>query len=106
MAVLSLDERLNQIEAKISEKSFRKNKGLGNEVGYYIFDYDPKEEINVRNHIQYLKGRINSGKMDFKILEFDLFHLNIKRSHPQLLPKGFLCRTFESISEETNLLAL
>ena len=33
MAKLSLDDRLNQIEDKISEKSFRENKGLGNEVG-------------------------------------------------------------------------
>lgn len=34
MARLSLEERLNRIEDKISEKSFRENKGLGNEVGY------------------------------------------------------------------------
>ena len=78
MAVLSLDERLNQIEAKISEKSFRENKGLGNEVGYYIFDYNPREEINVRNHIQYLKDRINNGNKDFNIMEFYLFHLMIE----------------------------
>lgn len=57
MAKLSLDDRLNQIEDKISEKSFRENKGLGNEVGYYIFDYDPREELYVRNHIAYLKDR-------------------------------------------------
>lgn len=78
MAVLGLDERLNQIEAKISEKSFRENKGLGNEVGYYIFDYNPREEINVRNHIQYLKDRINNGNKEFKIIEFDLFRLMIE----------------------------
>ena len=29
MARLSLEERLNRIEDKISEKSFRENKGLG-----------------------------------------------------------------------------
>ena len=65
MARLSLDERLNRIEDKISEKSFRENKGLGNEVGYYIFDYDPREELYVRNHIAYLKDRINNGNKDF-----------------------------------------
>lgn len=43
MAKLSLDDRLNQIEDKISDKSFRENKGLGNEVGYYIFDYDQEK---------------------------------------------------------------
>ena len=61
MAHLSLEERLNQIEDKISEKSFRENKGLGNEVGYYVFDYDPRAELEVRSHIAYLKDRINNG---------------------------------------------
>ena len=75
---LSLDERLNQIEDRISEKSFRENKGLGNEVGYYVFDYQPKDELFVRNHIQYLKDRINNSGRGFRIMEFDLFHLMIE----------------------------
>ncbi len=75
---LSLDERLNQIEDRISEKSFRENKGLGNEVGYYVFDYQPKDELFVRNHIQYLKERINNSGRGFRIIEFDLFHLMIE----------------------------
>jgi hypothetical protein len=78
MAVLSLDERLNRIEQVIRSQSFRENKGLGNEVGYYVFDYNPREEINVRNYIEYLKDRINGGNKDFKIVEFDLFHLMIE----------------------------
>ncbi|MDE6980065.1 MAG: DUF1788 domain-containing protein [Lachnospiraceae bacterium] len=91
MAVLSLDERLNQIEEKISEKSFRENKGLGNEVGYYIFDYDPREEINVRNQIDYLKDRINNGNKGFKIIEIDLFHIMIEI----LKEEGYLEAFFE-----------
>ncbi len=75
MQELSLDERLNQIEDKISEKSFRENKGLGNEVGYYVFDYNPKDEIYVRSHIKYLKDKINGSNKGFKIIEFDLFHV-------------------------------
>ena len=78
MARLSLEERLNRIESKISEKSFCENKGLGNEVGYYVFDYDPRAELEVRNHITYLKDRINNGNKDFKIIEFDLFHTMIQ----------------------------
>lgn len=78
MAKLSLDERLNQIEKKISDQSFRSNKGLGNEVGYYVFDYDPREELHVRNHIQYLKNRINESSLGFLIIEIDLFHLMIQ----------------------------
>ena len=78
MVKLSLDERLNQIEKKISDQSFRRNKGLGNEIGYYIFDYDPREELHVRNHIQYLKNRINESDFDFQIIELDLFHLMVE----------------------------
>lgn len=73
-----LDERLNLIERKISEQSFRENKGLGNEVGYYIFDYDPRDELFVRSHIQYLKDKINNSNKGFQIVEFDLFHLMIQ----------------------------
>lgn len=72
---LTLDDRLNLIEKKISDKGFRRNEGLGNEVGYYVFDYDARQELLVRNHIQYLKDKINNGNKGFKILEFDLFHL-------------------------------
>lgn len=86
-----IDERLNLIEDKISEKSFRENKGLGNEVGYYIFDYNPKEELFVRNHIQYLKDKINNSNKGFKIIEFDLFHLMIE----VLQEEGYLEAFFE-----------
>lgn len=75
---LTLDERLNLIEDKISEKSFRENKGLGNEVGYYIFDYAAKDELFVRSHIAYLKEKINNSNRGFTIKEFDLFHLMIE----------------------------
>lgn len=75
---LTLDERLNLIEDKISEKSFRENKGLGNEVGYYIFDYAAKDELFVRSHIAYLKEKINNSNRGFVIKEFDLFHLMIE----------------------------
>lgn len=71
MARMNLEERLNKIEEKICEKSFRENKGLGNEVGYYIFDYAPEAEPEVQSHIAYLKDRINNGNKGFKIIEFD-----------------------------------
>lgn len=78
MARMNLEERLNKIEEKICEKSFRENKGLGNEVGYYIFDYAPGAELEVQSHIAYLKDRINSGNKGFRILEFNLFHTMIQ----------------------------
>lgn len=99
MARLSLEERLNRIEDKISEKSFRENKGLGNEVGYYVFDYDPRFELEVRNHIAYLKDRINNGNKDFKIIEFDLFHTMI-----QVLEEEGYLEAFFDLEKENGFL--
>ena len=42
MAIIK--ERLDKILPTIKKKSFRENKGLGNEIGYYIFDYEPQHD--------------------------------------------------------------
>lgn len=43
-----LQQRLNQVEEIIKKPAFRENKGLSNEVGYYIFDYPADQELIVR----------------------------------------------------------
>ena len=89
---LNIEERLNQIEIKIKEPSFLQNKGLGNEVGYFIFDYDPKYEQRVRKEIEYLKNKINNNpNLGFKILEFDLYEIILDI----LKNKGYLEKTFK-----------
>ena len=40
----NLNDRLDIAEKKIKEPKFRENRGLGNEVGYYIFDYPAEDE--------------------------------------------------------------
>lgn len=101
MARMSLEERLNKIEEKICEKSFRENKGLGNEVGYYIFDYAPGAEPEVQSHIAYLKERINNGNKGFKILEFDLFHTMI-----QVLEEEGYLEAFFDLERENGFLEM
>jgi hypothetical protein len=86
-----LEERLGKIEDKLYDKAFRENKGLGNEVGYYIFDYSPKDELHVRFHIEYLKNKINKASLDFSIVEFDLYEIIISI----LKKRGFLEKCFE-----------
>ncbi len=88
----SIDERLNRIESIIKKDSFRMNKGLGNEVGYYIFDYDPQYELKVRKHVEYLKNKINNNSnLLFKIIEFDLYNIIIQI----LEDKGYLEKSFD-----------
>lgn len=46
---LTLDERLNQILPRISSRDLLESKGLGNEIGFWIFDYPPEREMDVRS---------------------------------------------------------
>jgi hypothetical protein len=84
-------ERLDEILPIITDKRFRENKGLGNEIGYYIFDYDPEDEIIVREHIRFLKQKINNEGMDFFIRELDLYEIMIEI----LEKKGYLRKVFD-----------
>ena len=90
---MTLDQRLDKAEEMIKKPSFRENKGLGNEVGYYIFDYPAEKELYVRERIEYMKKKNNSSMDDYKIVEFDLYDITIDI----LKKKGFLekCYDFE-----------
>lgn len=72
-----LETRLNKLEDIIKKPNFRQNKGLGNEVGYYIFDYPAEQELFVRERIQYLLSKYESNHNDFKIVVFDLYDIII-----------------------------
>lgn len=48
---LSLEERLNQILPRITSRDFLDSKGLGNEIGFWIFDYPPEREMEVRGFV-------------------------------------------------------
>ncbi|WP_129407974.1 DUF1788 domain-containing protein [Marinitoga lauensis] len=71
---MKIEERLNKITKIIEDKDFSKNKGLGNEISFYIFDYDPKYEILVRYHLDKIIKNIKSKK----IKEFNLYDMLIE----------------------------
>ena len=59
----SLEQRLDKVEGIIKKPSFRQNKGLGNEVGYYIFDYPAEQELAIREYVEYIHLRNCSSKL-------------------------------------------
>ena len=87
---MDIDEKLSKIEPKIKKPSFLENKGLSNEVGYYIFDYDPKYELKVRDEVLRIKNKINNSSYAFSIVEFDLYEIIIDI----LNNKGYLEEVF------------
>ena len=88
---MTLDERLDRAEAIIKKPSFRENKGLGNEVGYYIFDYPAEQELLVRERIAYMKRKNEQSTDEYRIVEFDLYNIIIDI----LQQKGYLKKCFE-----------
>lgn len=74
----SLNERLDLIKPKILSSDFRKGRGLGNEINFWIFDYDPEDEMAVRSHIEYLKTSINAERDDIRIVVYDLFDIMVE----------------------------
>lgn len=47
----TLEERLNQILPRITSEDFLQNRGLGNEIGFWIFEYPPEQEMAVRSFL-------------------------------------------------------
>jgi len=87
----SLEQRLDAAERMIRMPSFRQNKGLGNEVGYYVFDYPAEKELIVRERIDYMKSK-NSPAIDgFELVVFDLYDIVID----MLEQEGFMEQCFQ-----------
>jgi len=83
-------ERLDEIIPKITEDNFRKNKGLGNEIGFYIFDYNPEYEMLVRDRIKFVKEKVKATH-GLNIVEFDLYEIILEL----LDSKGYLEKNFK-----------
>ncbi|SFG31110.1 DUF1788 domain-containing protein [Oribacterium sp. WCC10] len=70
-------ERLDKMEEAIKKPSFRENSGRANEVNYWVFDYPPQFELEVRERIKYMKNRNSKGGEDFELVVFDLYDIII-----------------------------
>jgi hypothetical protein len=71
--VNTLDERLNRILPVLTSEYFRNNKGLGNEVPFYAFDYSPEEEPRVREHIAFVVEQLRKGNLAIQVAHINLF---------------------------------
>lgn len=87
----TLEDRLDKAEAVIHKPSFRQNKGLGNEVGYYIFDYPPEQELMVRERVEYIRKKNEQSDDEYRIVVFDLYEIVIEI----LKKKGYLEKCYE-----------
>lgn len=74
---MDLAARLDAMEAAIKKPSFRQSSGKANEVNYWIFDYPPEKELEVRERIEYMKNKNQKGTDEYQLLVFDLYDIII-----------------------------
>lgn len=72
-----LNGRLDKMEDAIRKPSFRQSSGRANEVNYWIFDYPPDKELEVRERIKYMQNRNARGGEEFELKVFDLYDIII-----------------------------
>ena len=74
---MEFQERLDKIWDRISDQDFLANRGVANEIRYYVFDYEPCDELIMRQKIVDLKKRNSLQADGFEIVEFDLYKMVI-----------------------------
>ncbi|MDM8516194.1 DUF1788 domain-containing protein [Desulfobacterales bacterium HSG16] len=75
--MISFKNRLNKILDRLTSDELLANKGLGNEIGFYIFDYPPEFELEMREHIRFIVRQLPKKKSDIRFAHVNLFELVI-----------------------------
>ena len=91
----TINDRLDQMEQRLQDENFRRSRGLSGEVSYYVFDYDPKEELIVRDRIQRLKGTDTMVKFGYQLAIFDLYDVML-----ELLQEQDVLEDLKDLEEE------
>ena len=84
--MMTIEERFELAQRRFEDPNFLLNKGLGNEVGIHVFEYDPKDELKVRSFIQQVKNWENHKP--YRIVHFDLYEVFLE-----------LCREYDIIED-------
>ncbi|MEI6068037.1 MAG: DUF1788 domain-containing protein [Methylococcaceae bacterium] len=76
---LTFEERLNQILPKITSDDFLNSKGLGNEIGFWIFDYPPDREMYMRDFLaRTVLASLNKAQPPIRVGVINLFDFVIQ----------------------------
>lgn len=83
----TINARLDEMTKRLNSKELFESNGLGNEINFHVFDYDPEDEYIIREYLEnYLLTR---KKLNIKV--FDIYNIIIDI----LKEKGFLEKVFD-----------
>lgn len=91
MAVLTIQQRLNTLPNALKDPRFLDNRGIGNEIGFYIFDYDPEHEPVVQQYLPTLTSKLAGPPQPLQVNEISLYHTILEI----LDQRGFLQKAFD-----------
>lgn len=69
----NLEEDFARLRAKLSDPMFLANKGIGNEVGFFVFPYDAAREDEVRARTAELVSLSDEGRLPCRVVRRDLW---------------------------------
>ena len=84
----ALQSRLDLILERIENPRFLNNDGLGNEIGFWIFDYPAKQELVVRDYLTHLIDKLEKHGHTF--VTINIYEILVE----MLASRGLLERTF------------
>ncbi|SFS59317.1 BREX protein BrxB domain-containing protein [Marininema halotolerans] len=91
---ISLPQRLESFYQEVQREDFLQKRGLANEVPFFIFPYDPKEELTLRATIDRLMKRFA-----INVLHIDLFKLMVEQFREVGIEELFMMEEEEGTNE-------
>lgn len=70
-----LAEKFKRLRERVRSQDFQENRGLSNEVGYYLFDYDPAREMYVREQVRDMAATSTVATIGADIQVFNLLDI-------------------------------
>ena len=75
---MTIHQRLKALVSELQNPRLLKNQGNGNEIGYYIFDYDAEDEPIVQLFISELQPKLAVSQPPLNSVEINLYRVILK----------------------------
>lgn len=88
----TFEERLNQALPRLASPDVLDNKGAGGEIGFWIFDYPPEREMDMRSWLsEVIEPGLRKQKPELRFATIDLFECVVGL----LEERGLIDKAFE-----------
>ena len=106
MDLHTFGQRLDNTLPRLVSDELLSNTGLGNEIGFYIFDYPPEYELEMRDHIGFLLEQIPKKRPGIRVAHINLFHLLVDYLRDRKLLDRLIARQRKNDENEKLLFEL